>query len=88
MPVILEKLPSTVKLQIGRKLAKENWNIVQFLSAINQEISAKGNSEYLKQNSSDSKEEKKKLHAQAKLKSVCFLSLKIIIANNTKLLPT
>ena len=38
VPIILEKLPNTIKLQISRKLGKENWNIEQFLSAINQEL--------------------------------------------------
>ena len=31
IPIILEKLPSTTKLQISHKLGKENWNIEQFL---------------------------------------------------------
>ena len=48
MPIILEKLPNTIKLQISRKLGKENWNIEEFLSAINQEITARENIEYLK----------------------------------------
>ena len=62
--IILEKLPNTIKLQISRKLGKENWNIKQFLSAINQEITARENFEYLKQNSFDSKEESKNLPNQ------------------------
>ena len=49
VPVILEKLPNTIKLQISPKLGKENWNIEQFLSAINQEITARESFEYLKQ---------------------------------------
>ena len=40
VPIILEKLPSTVKLQISRKLGKENRNIEQVLSAKSQEIIA------------------------------------------------
>ena len=77
MPIILEKLPNTIKLQISRKLGKENWNIEQFLSAINQEITARENLEYLKQNSFDSKEESKNfttssLHVQARLKKCMF----------------
>ena len=69
VPIILEKSPNKIKLQISRKLGKENWSIEQFLSAINQEITARENSEFLKQNSFDSKEESKKfttstLHAQ------------------------
>ena len=55
VPIISERLPNTIKLQISRKLGKENWNIEQFLSAINQEITARDNLEYLKQNSFDSK---------------------------------
>ena len=77
VPIILEKLPNTIKLQISRKLGKENWNIGQFLSAINQGITARENFEYLKQNSFDSKEESKNfttssLHAQARLKKCVF----------------
>ena len=77
VPIILEKLPNTIKLQIRRKLGKENWNIEEFLSAINQEITARENFEYLKQNSFDSKEESKNfttssLHAQARLKKCVF----------------
>ena len=48
MPIILEKLPNTIKLQISRKLGKENWNIEQFLSAINQEITTRESFKYLK----------------------------------------
>ena len=77
VPIILEKLPNTIKLQIRRKLGKENWNIEQFLSAINQEITARENFEYLKQNSFDSKEKSKNfttssLHAQARSKKCVF----------------
>ena len=76
-PILLEKLRNTIKLQISRILGKENWNIEQFLSAINQEITARENFEYLKQNSFDSKEESKNfttssLHAQARLKNCVF----------------
>ena len=49
----LEKLPNTIKLQISQKLGKENWNIEQFLPAINQEITARENFEYLKQNTQE-----------------------------------
>ena len=59
MPITLEKLPNTIKLQISRKLGKENWNIEQFMSAINQEITARENLKYLKQNSFDDKEKSK-----------------------------
>ena len=48
MPIILEKLPNKIKLQIGRKSGKENWNIEQFLSAISQQITARENFEYFK----------------------------------------
>ena len=77
VPIILEKLPNTIKLQISRKLGKENCNIEQFLSAIKQEITARENFEYLKINSFDSKKESKNvttssLHPQARLKK-CVL---------------
>ena len=39
IPIILKRLPNTIKLQISRKLGKENCNIEQFLLAIHEEIS-------------------------------------------------
>ena len=48
MPIILEKLPSKIKLQICQKLRKKNWKIEKFLSANNQEITAREYFEYLK----------------------------------------
>ena len=77
MPIILEKVPNTIKLQVSRKLGKENWNTEQFLSAINQAITTRENLECLKQNSFDSKEESKifttsSLHAQVRLKKCLF----------------
>ena len=94
VPIILEKLPNTITLQTSRKLGKENWNIEQFLSAINQEITARENFEYLKQSSFDSKEESKNftissLHAQARLKKCVFCKCEDhYIATNAELLPT
>ena len=41
IPIILERLPNTIKLQISRKLGKENWNIKQFLLVKHEEISAR-----------------------------------------------
>ena len=86
VPIILEKLPKTIKLQISRKLGKESRNIEQFLSAINQEITARENFEYLKQNSFDSKEESKNfttssLHAQARLKNCVFCKCEELLQN-------
>ena len=84
--ILLEKLRNTIKLQISRILGKENWNIEQFLSAINQEITARENFEYLKQNSFDSKEESKNfttssLHAQARLKNCVFCKCEELLQN-------
>ena len=48
VPIILEKLANIIKLQTCRKLGMENWNIEQFLSAINQEITVRENPGCLK----------------------------------------
>ena len=48
IPIILERLPNTIKLQISHKLGKENWNVEQFLLVIHEEMSAMENYEYLK----------------------------------------
>ena len=31
IPIILEKIPNVMRLQISRQLGKENWNIDEFL---------------------------------------------------------
>lgn len=49
IPLILEKLPNVIRLQISRKLGKENWDIEEFLACINTEIIARENYEFLKQ---------------------------------------
>ena len=41
IPIVLEKLPNVIRLQISRKLGKENWSIDDFLKCINTEITAR-----------------------------------------------
>ena len=50
IPIILEKLPKTAKLQIGRRFCSKNRNKVHFLVVVNEEIVTRGQFEYLKQN--------------------------------------
>ena len=52
IPIVLEKLPSVVRLQISRKLGTENWNIAEFMDSINDEVSARENFEFLKSSES------------------------------------
>ena len=73
----MERLPNTIRLQISRKLGKENWNIEQFLLVIHEEINARENFEYLKQNDFDKKELNNQfttssLHAQIKVRKCVF----------------
>ena len=35
IPIILEKLPNMIKLQISKKLGSGNWNVQDFLACIN-----------------------------------------------------
>ena len=48
IPIVLKKLPNVIRLQISRRLGKENWNIEEFMDCINTEIIARENYEYLK----------------------------------------
>ena len=41
IPIVLEKLPNVIRVQISRKLGKNNWSIEDFLSCISEEISAR-----------------------------------------------
>ena len=47
-PIVLENLPNVIKLQISRKLGKENWSIDDFLMCINTEITARESYEFMK----------------------------------------
>ena len=38
IPIILEKLPNMIKLQISRKLGSGNWKVQDFLACISEEI--------------------------------------------------
>ena len=79
VPNILQKLANTIKLQISRKSGKENWNIEQFLSAINQEITATENFEYLNKTVSIAKKKVKILlpvhSCPRNFKKVCVLEV-------------
>ena len=41
IPIILEKIPNLILLQISWQLGKENWKINEFLQWINGEITAR-----------------------------------------------
>ena len=48
IPIILEKLPDNLRLQISRKLGRDNWFIDEFLECIKREVSARESYQYLK----------------------------------------
>ena len=52
IPIVLEKLPNIVRLQISRKLGTDKWCIKDFMASTNDEVSARENFEYLKNNES------------------------------------
>ena len=41
IPIVLQKLPNVIKLQISRQLGTGNWNIKEFLKCLSKEISAR-----------------------------------------------
>ena len=59
IPIVLEKLPNVIRLQISRKLGKDNWNIDEFIKAINSEITARENYEFLKHDEHEENDRKK-----------------------------
>ena len=90
IPIILERLPNTIKLQISLKLGKENWNIEQFLLVMHKETSARENFEYLNQNDIDKKElnnqlTSSSLHAQIKVRKCVFCKNEDTYSNRCKI---
>ena len=56
IPIILEKLPNVIRLQISRKLGREDWDVNAFLKCICEEISARESYEFLKQQETENDE--------------------------------
>ena len=48
IPIIVEKLPSDIRLEISRKLGKICWEINQLMSVLSEEIVARENCDYVK----------------------------------------
>ena len=75
IPIVLEKLPNVIRLQISCKLGKNNWNIEEFLVAINAEITARENYEFLKHDENNDGNKFNSQHALASginKKKCCF----------------
>ena len=49
IPIILEKLPNVINLQMNKKLGSGNWNVQYFPECISEEVLAREDYEYLKQ---------------------------------------
>ena len=52
-PFVLERLPDEIKLEISRKLGKEEWKITEFLAALKKEITARENCFLMKSSSGE-----------------------------------
>ena len=50
IPVILERLPDSIKLMVTRKFRKINWYISDFINRIKQEVGARQNFGFIKDN--------------------------------------
>ena len=48
IPVILERLPDSIKLIVTRKLGKNNWHISDFINCIKEEVDARENCDFMK----------------------------------------
>ena len=51
IPIVLEKLPNIIRLQVSRTLGSDNWHIQDFMQCINAEITARESFEFLKNDS-------------------------------------
>ena len=48
IPIVLEKLPDDIKLQLSRKLGTDKWKIDEFLEILNKEIVARESFSFMK----------------------------------------
>ena len=74
IPILLEKLHNDIRLEISRKLGKDNWKINEFMKIFKDETTARESCEYVKNNDRDEKH----LVVSENLVSPHKLSLQII----------
>ena len=48
IPVILERLPNSIKLIVTQKLGKNNWHVSDFINSIKEEVDARENCDFIK----------------------------------------
>ena len=48
IPVILERLPDSIKMIVTRKLGKNNWHISDFINCIKEEVDARENCGFIR----------------------------------------
>ena len=48
IPVMLERLPDSIKLKVTRKLRMNNWHISDFINCIKEEVDAHENCDFIK----------------------------------------
>ena len=63
IPIVLEKLPNVIRLQVSRKLGKDSWDIDKFLECISDEISARESFMFLKDQESNNEKVKYSAHS-------------------------
>ena len=88
IPIVVEKLPNVLKLHLGRKKKKKNWDIELVLQCFNFDIIARENYQYLSQTvgkvnlkvqicfTQDSKPENKSIVYFAKRITITVISVK------------
>ena len=66
IPIILEKLPNVIRLQVSRKLGVGNWKIEEFMGSINEELTARENYDFLTVDEEDKRENRNRLNKYTK----------------------
>ena len=65
IPIILEKLPNVIRLQVSRKLGVGNWKIEEFMGSINEEL-RRENYDLLTVDEEDKRENRSRLNKYTK----------------------
>ena len=66
IPIILEKLPNVIRLQVSRKLGVGNWKVEEFMGSINEELTARENYDFLTVDEEDKRENRNRLNKYTK----------------------
>lgn len=62
IPIVLEKLPKDIQLELSKKLGTNNWKIEEFMKKLKEEITARENCAFIRNNGNNNFNDSRNRH--------------------------